>query len=205
MHTLPKNLIALFKKSLKLPLKSPINTLLMMGLQTPVAVDALNTVEAVVIPDGKRTTLCVSSQAGCTLNCTFCATGKQGFNRNLTRAEIVGQLWLAKFKFNADVSNVVFMGMGEPLYNYDNVSSALALFVDDLAYGLSKYKVTVSTSGIVPVMDKLTVDHDIALAISLHSPNDGVRNEIVPINRKYNLDQLMQACQRYLKGGLNDM
>lgn len=166
-----------------------------------IKVDKLNTVETVIIPESGRLTLCVSSQAGCTLNCSFCATGKQGFNRNLTKAEIIGQLWLAKHHLGHNITNVVFMGMGEPLYNYPNVSPALELFIHDSAYGLSKYKVTISTAGIVPIMEQLSKDHPTALAVSLHAANDKLRNELVPINRKYNLSKLLACCQNFFPKG----
>jgi 23S rRNA (adenine2503-C2)-methyltransferase len=163
-----------------------------------------SSVEAVFIPETSRGTLCISSQAGCTLDCKFCSTGKQGFNRNLTTAEIIGQLWLANRALGAApggeriISNVVMMGMGEPLLNYDNVVPALRLMLDDNAYGLSRRRVTVSTSGIVPMIDRLGEDCPVALAVSLHAPNDSLRDEIMPINRKYPLATLLAACRRYL-------
>ena len=163
-----------------------------------------SSVEAVFIPESSRGTLCISSQAGCTLDCKFCSTGKQGFNRNLTTAEIIGQLWLANKALGAApggeriISNVVMMGMGEPLLNYDNVVPALRLMLDDNAYGLSRRRVTVSTSGIVPMIDRLGEDCPVALAVSLHAPNDSLRDEIMPINRKYPLATLLAACRRYL-------
>jgi 23S rRNA (adenine2503-C2)-methyltransferase len=166
-------------------------------------VDGANAVEAVFIPETGRGTLCVSSQAGCTLDCAFCATGKQGFNRNLTSAEIVGQLWLANRELGGfgparPVSNVVFMGMGEPTLNLDNVIPALKLMIDDNGYGLSRRRVTVSTSGVVPGMDRLARECPVALAVSLHAPEDALRDELVPINRKYPLKDLIAACNRYL-------
>lgn len=171
-------------------------------------VGAGNAVESVFIPETNRGTLCVSSQAGCALDCAFCSTGKQGFNRNLTVAEIIGQLWLANRLLGAVrggendgervISNVVMMGMGEPLANFDNVVSALKLMLDDNAYGLSRRRVTVSTSGIVPAMDRLGDACPVALAVSLHAPNDALRDKLVPINQKYPLRELMAACQRYL-------
>ncbi|MCB1917481.1 MAG: 23S rRNA (adenine(2503)-C(2))-methyltransferase RlmN [Rhodocyclaceae bacterium] len=167
-------------------------------------VGAGNAVETVFIPEATRGTLCVSSQAGCALDCAFCSTGKQGFNRNLSAAEIIGQLWLANRLLGgaADgervVSNVVMMGMGEPLTNLDNVIRALRLMLDDHAYGLSRRRVTVSTSGIVPAMDRLREECPVALAVSLHAPNDGLRDRLVPINAKYPLAQLLAACRRYL-------
>jgi 23S rRNA (adenine2503-C2)-methyltransferase len=173
-----------------------------------------NAVETVFIPEARRGTLCVSTQAGCALDCAFCSTGKQGFNRNLTVAEIIGQLWLANQALGAVrggendservISNVVLMGMGEPLANYDNTVKALALMLDDNAYGLSRRRVTVSTSGIVPAMDRLREDCPVALAVSLHAPNDALRDELVPINRKYPLRQLMAACLRYLEKAPRD-
>ncbi|NJN40518.1 MAG: 23S rRNA (adenine(2503)-C(2))-methyltransferase RlmN [Gammaproteobacteria bacterium] len=160
-------------------------------------------IETVFIPEPGRGTLCVSSQAGCTLDCGFCSTGKQGFNRNLTTAEIVGQLWVARRALGASraeriVSNVVLMGMGEPLLNYDNVLPALRLMLDDNAYGLSRRRVTVSTAGIVPMIDRLREDCPVALAVSLHAPTDRLRDELMPINRKYPLRELIAACVRYL-------
>ena len=163
-----------------------------------------NAVETVFIPETGRGTLCVSSQAGCALDCAFCSTGKQGFNRNLTAAEIIGQLWLANRLLGGTtdgeriISNVVMMGMGEPLANFDNVVSALRLMLDDHAYGLSRRRVTVSTSGIVPAIDRLREECPVALAVSLHAPNDALRDRIVPINIKYPLKQLLGACLRYL-------
>ncbi|WP_415036119.1 23S rRNA (adenine(2503)-C(2))-methyltransferase RlmN [Azonexus sp.] len=163
-----------------------------------------NAVETVFIPEDERGTLCISTQAGCALDCAFCSTGKQGFNRNLTVAEIIGQLWLANKALGAVhgdervISNVVLMGMGEPLANYDNTVTALHLMLDDNAYGLSRRRVTVSTSGLVPVIDRLRDDCPVALAVSLHAPNDALRDQLVPINQKYPLASLMGACQRYL-------
>lgn len=170
-----------------------------------------NAVETVFIPEDDRGTLCISSQAGCALNCSFCSTGKQGFNRNLTTGEIIGQLWQANkllgyydanaLRRDADrvISNVVLMGMGEPLANFENVLKALRLMLDDNAYGLSRRRVTVSTSGIVPAMDRLGAECPVALAVSLHAPDDALRNELVPINQKYPLVELLSACERYLK------
>ena len=167
-----------------------------------------NAIESVFIPETNRGTLCISSQAGCALDCAFCSTGKQGFNRNLSVSEIIGQLWQAnralgavkggEFDGERIISNVVMMGMGEPLANFDNVVSALRLMLDDNAYGLSRRRVTVSTSGIVPAMDRLGGACPVALAVSLHAPNDALRDELVPINRKYPLRELMAACRRYL-------
>jgi 23S rRNA (adenine2503-C2)-methyltransferase len=163
-------------------------------------VDGANAVEAVFIPEVRRGTLCISSQAGCVLDCAFCSTGKQGFNRNLTSAEIVGQLWLANRLLEGErpVTNVVMMGMGEPLLNLDNVIPALRLMLDDNAYGLSRRRVTVSTAGVVPGMDRLRDECPVALAVSLHAPNDALRDRLVPLNRKYPLAELIAACNRYL-------
>jgi 23S rRNA (adenine2503-C2)-methyltransferase len=191
-----------------------------------------NAVEMVYIPEDDRGTLCISSQAGCALDCAFCSTGKQGFNRNLTTAEIVGQLWHANRALLADsvgaprhperelrphgggrgpstapwvehgrapITNVVMMGMGEPLANYDNVRAALSVFLDDNAYGLSRRRVTLSTSGIVPAIDLLRDDCPVALAVSLHAPDDALRDRLVPINRKYPIAALLAACVRYLE------
>jgi 23S rRNA (adenine2503-C2)-methyltransferase len=169
-----------------------------------------NAVETVFIPETTRGTLCISSQAGCALDCAFCSTGKQGFNRNLSAGEIIGQLWLANRLLGADpagervISNVVMMGMGEPLANFDNVVSALRLMLDDNAYGLSRRRVTVSTSGIVPAMDRLREACPVALAVSLHAPNDALRDELVPINKKYPLKELLAACERYLVNAPRD-
>jgi 23S rRNA (adenine2503-C2)-methyltransferase len=163
-----------------------------------------NAVESVFIPETSRGTLCVSSQAGCALDCKFCSTGKQGFNRNLSTAEIIGQLWIANRALGATpkgerlVSNVVMMGMGEPLANFDNVVGAMRLMLDDYAYGLSRRRVTLSTSGIVPAIDRLRDACPVALAVSLHAPNDALRDALVPINRKYPLAELLAACRRYL-------
>ncbi|MFC5300935.1 23S rRNA (adenine(2503)-C(2))-methyltransferase RlmN [Azospira restricta] len=169
-----------------------------------------NAVETVFIPEDDRGTLCVSTQAGCALDCSFCSTGKQGFNRNLTVAEIIGQLWQANRALGFDpkgdriISNVVLMGMGEPLANFDNTVKALRLMLDDNAYGLSRRRVTVSTSGLVPTMDRLRDECPVALAVSLHAPNDTLRDELVPINQKYPLSELMAACRRYLEKAPRD-
>ncbi|AXK39728.1 23S rRNA (adenine(2503)-C(2))-methyltransferase RlmN [Crenobacter cavernae] len=169
-----------------------------------------NGVETVFIPENERGTLCVSSQVGCALECTFCSTGRQGFNRNLTTAEIIGQLWWANKAMGVTpknervISNVVMMGMGEPLANFDNVVSALNIMLDDHAYGLSRRRVTLSTSGLVPQMDRLREECPVALAVSLHAPNDAIRDVIVPINKKYPLKELMAACQRYLEKAPRD-
>jgi 23S rRNA (adenine2503-C2)-methyltransferase len=172
-------------------------------------VDGANAVEAVFIPETRRATLCISSQAGCVLDCAFCSTGKQGFNRNLTTAEIVGQLWfaekiLSEGKKERIVSNVVFMGMGEPMLNLDNVIPALRLMLDDNAYGLSRRRVTVSTAGVVPGMDRLRDECPVALAVSLHAPNDRLRDRLVPVNRRYPLRELIEACNRYLEKAPRD-
>lgn len=163
-----------------------------------------NAVEAVFIPEPDRGTLCVSSQAGCTVACPFCSTGRQGFNRNLTTAEIIGQLWWARHVLDQPVTNVVMMGMGEPLLNYDALVSALELMLDDDAYGLSRRKVTVSTSGVVPMIDRLARDCPVALAISLHAPTDALRDQLVPLNKKYPLAELMAAVGRYLEPAPRD-
>ncbi len=163
-----------------------------------------NAVETVFIPETNRGTLCVSSQAGCALECSFCSTGRQGFNRNLTVAEIIGQLWLANRLLargpgnERPISNVVMMGMGEPLANFDNVVAAMRLMLDDHAYGLSRRRVTLSTSGLVPAIDCLRDACPVALAVSLHAPNDALRNTLVPINRKYPIRELLAACVRYI-------
>ena len=166
-----------------------------------------NKVEMVLIPDGDRATLCVSSQVGCALDCSFCSTGKQGFNRNLDAAEIIGQVRIAIKSFGPvdpkgprRVTNVVLMGMGEPLLNFDNVTPAISLMMDDNAYNLSKRRVTLSTAGVVPAIDRLGEVTDVSLAISLHAPNDKLRDELVPVNKKYNIDALLDACNRYLDG-----
>ena len=182
-----------------------------------------NAIETVFIPETSRGTLCISSQAGCALECSFCSTGRQGFNRNLSTAEIIGQLWWASSvlrgtgrqatgaRTGADaagpgeeaavlrpVSNVVMMGMGEPLANFDNVVAALKLMLDDFAYGLSRRRVTVSTAGLVPMIDRLREACPVALAVSLHAPNDALRDRLVPINRKYPIRELLAACLRYV-------
>ncbi|NWG30017.1 MAG: 23S rRNA (adenine(2503)-C(2))-methyltransferase RlmN [Rhodocyclaceae bacterium] len=175
-----------------------------------------NAVETVFIPEANRGTLCVSTQVGCALECAFCSTGRQGFNRNLSTAEIIGQLWHANRMLGAVkqlgvgdagervISNVVLMGMGEPLANYDNVVAALRLMLDDNAYGLSRRRVTVSTAGMVPAIDRLREDCPVALAVSLHAPTDALRDELVPLNRKYPLKELMAACRRYLQNAPRD-
>lgn len=162
-------------------------------------------VETVLIPDGDRGTLCVSSQVGCSLDCSFCSTGKQGFQRDLTAAEIIGQVWLAAKSYdtlqpNAKrvVTNVVMMGMGEPLLNFDNVVDAMNLMMEDFAYGLSKRRVTLSTSGVVPKIYDLAKVTDVSLALSLHAPNDALRNELVPLNKKYSIEEVLKACSHYM-------
>jgi len=173
-------------------------------------VGAGNAVEAVFIPEANRGTLCVSTQAGCTLACEFCSTGRQGFNRNLSTGEIIGQLWLANRALGAIpggervISNVVLMGMGEPLLNFDSTVAALKLMVDEDAYGLSRRRVTLSTSGIVPMIDRLSEECPVALAVSLHAPNDALRDKLMPINRKYPLADLLSACRRYLERAPRD-
>ena len=164
-----------------------------------------NAVECVLIPEDNRMTLCISSQVGCTLNCSFCSTAKQGFNRNLTTAEIIGQLYLAhhaliKDGYENGITNVVMMGMGEPLLNYQAVMSALNIMCDDYAYCLSKRRVTISTAGVVPAIEKLNQSTDVSLAVSLHAPNDHLREQLVPLNKKYPIKQLLDACKEYVKG-----
>jgi len=170
------------------------------------AVDDTNNIEMVFIPERDRGTLCVSSQVGCTLNCAFCSTGHQGFNRNLTVAEIVGQIWTANrllrkpgtTEERRPVTNVVFMGMGEPLLNLDNVVSAIDILRDDFAYGISWRRITVSTAGLVPLIDELKDRAPVSLAVSLHAPTDVLRDELVPLNRKYPIGELLAACRRYI-------
>jgi 23S rRNA (adenine2503-C2)-methyltransferase len=166
--------------------------------------DQKNAIEAVYIPDKGRGTLCVSSQVGCALNCSFCSTGTQGFNRNLTTAEVIGQVWVAARHLGnvphqqRKLTNVVMMGMGEPLMNFDNVVRAMSIMRDDLGYGLANKRVTLSTAGMVPMIDKLGEQSDVSLAVSLHAPNDELRSELVPLNRKYPIAELLAACQRYV-------
>ena len=163
-----------------------------------------NLIEAVFIPEDDRGTLCVSSQVGCALDCSFCSTGRQGFNRNLSTSEIISQVWLASHLLEEEkkpgrkITNVVMMGMGEPLLNFDNVVSAIRIMMDDFAYGLSKRRVTVSTAGVVPAMDRLGDTLDMRLAVSLHATNDELRNDLVPVNKKYPLKELMSACKRFI-------
>ena len=161
-----------------------------------------NCVETVFIPEANRGTLCVSSQVGCSLNCTFCATGRQGFNRNLSAAEIIAQLWFVQRELATDenrrpITNVVMMGMGEPLLNYDPVVVAMRVMLDDFGYGFSRRRVTLSTAGVVPGIKRLLDDCPVSLAVSLHAPNDELRNELVPLNKKYPIEQLMETCRRY--------
>ena len=171
-----------------------------------IRVDGGGLVETVLIPDGGRGTLCVSSQVGCSLDCSFCSTGKQGFQRDLSAAEIIGQVWLAIQSYDAFqsgkgriVTNVVMMGMGEPLLNFDNVVAAMDLMLEDLAYGISKRRVTLSTSGVVPALDRLAGCSEVSLAISLHAPNDALRDQLVPINRKYPIASLLRSARAYIE------
>jgi len=166
--------------------------------------DEVQGIETVYIPEPDRGTLCISSQVGCAMDCTFCATAQQGFNRNLSVAEIVGQVWLAyrelaETRGERAITNIVFMGMGEPLANYRNVVPAMRIFLDDFGYELSRRRVTLSTSGLVPQIYKLAQECNVALAVSLHAPNDALRNELVPINRKHPIDELLTACWHYLE------
>ncbi len=169
-----------------------------------------NKIETVFIPDGDRGTLCVSSQVGCALECQFCSTARQGFNRNLTSGEIVGQLWWANKRLGKDpkgeklITNVVMMGMGEPLANYENVVDAMRIMLDDNAYNLSKKKLTLSTSGVIPGLDRLGDDCPVSLAVSLHASNDEVRDKIIPLNKKYPIAALIDACKRYLEKSPKD-
>jgi 23S rRNA (adenine2503-C2)-methyltransferase len=169
-----------------------------------------NAIETVFIPEDDRGTLCISSQVGCALACTFCSTGRQGFNRNLTVAEIIGQLWWSNRALGRDpkgeriISNVVMMGMGEPLTNFDNVCDAMDIMLDDYGYGLSRRRVTLSTSGVVPALERLKERCPVALAVSLHAPNDALRDVIVPINQKYPLARLLAACRSYLEAAPRD-
>ncbi|MCK5481375.1 MAG: 23S rRNA (adenine(2503)-C(2))-methyltransferase RlmN, partial [Gammaproteobacteria bacterium] len=166
-----------------------------------------NCIEAVYIPEAERGTLCVSSQVGCVLNCSFCSTAQQGFNRNLTTGEIIAQVWIAAQALGQTldghryISNIVMMGMGEPLLNYDNVIRAMGIMLDDFGYGLSKRRVTLSTAGVVPAIGRLLADCDVSLAVSLHAPDDLLRNELVPLNRKYPIGELLQACRDYVGEG----
>jgi 23S rRNA (adenine2503-C2)-methyltransferase len=157
-------------------------------------------IETVYIPDGRRSTICVSSQVGCALDCRFCATARQGFNRNLSAGEIIGQVWHAARQLGASPTNIVLMGMGEPLANFDAVVTAMGIMQDDLAYMLSKYRVTLSTSGIVPNIYRLREISDVSLAVSLHAPDNPLRDQLVPINRKYPLEELLPACRSFIQG-----
>ena len=167
-----------------------------------------NAIETVFIPEEDRGTLCISSQAGCVLNCSFCSTARQGFNRNLEPDEIIGQLWVAARALGQDtgatdervITNIVMMGMGEPLLNFDNVVQAMGVMLDDWAYGLSKRRITLSTAGVVPAIDRLRETLPVSLAVSLHAPNDELRNELVPLNKKYPIHDLLAACKRYVEG-----
>ena len=167
-------------------------------------IDSGNHIETVFIPEQGRGTLCVSSQVGCALACSFCSTAQQGFNRNLSTAEIIGQIWVANRALGFDpqgqriVSNVVMMGMGEPLLNFDNVVKAMDLMMEDFAYGLSKRRVTLSTAGVVPALDRLREVSDVSLALSLHAPNDELRDKLVPLNKKYPIREVLAACKRYV-------
>ena len=169
-------------------------------------VDSGNCIETVFIPETDRGTLCISSQVGCALDCSFCSTAQQGFNRNLSTAEIIGQLWVANKAMQClprnerVISNVVLMGMGEPLLNFDNVVRAINLMMDDNAYGLSKRRVTISTSGVIPALQRLKQVSDVSLAVSLHAPTDELRNQLVPLNKKYPIKQLLAACKEYVAG-----
>ncbi|MEN8106417.1 MAG: 23S rRNA (adenine(2503)-C(2))-methyltransferase RlmN [Pseudomonadota bacterium] len=166
-----------------------------------------NCIETVFIPEAERGTLCVSSQVGCMLNCSFCSTAQQGFNRNLTTGEIIAQVWVAakalgsRADSNRIISNVVMMGMGEPLLNYDNVVRAMQIMQDDFGFGLSKRRITLSTAGVVPAIRQLREDCDVSLAVSLHAPNDALRDELVPLNRKYPIRELLAACKDYVGEG----
>lgn len=164
-----------------------------------------SSIETVLIPEGDRGTLCISSQIGCALDCSFCSTGKQGFNRNLSAAEIVGQIWNAIASFedidrskDRPVTNVVMMGMGEPLLNFDNVMDAINIMMDDFAYSISKKRLTISTAGVVPAIDQLSEHTDASIAVSLHAPNDELRNELVPVNKKYPIEMLLKSVKQYL-------
>jgi 23S rRNA (adenine2503-C2)-methyltransferase len=174
------------------------------------SVPGKSAIEMVFIPEDERGTLCVSSQVGCILDCSFCATGKQGFNRDLTPAEIIGQVWLAKKLLGEQyqttdriVTNVVMMGMGEPLMNFENVVTAMNIMLDDFCFGLSRRRITLSTAGVVPMIDRLKDRCKVSLAVSLHAPNDELRNQLVPLNKKYPIEQLIDACNRYLDDGSN--
>ena len=187
------------------PLKVEVDQLSKDGTRKwLMSLDDNNRIEAVFIPEDDRGTLCISSQVGCALDCSFCSTARQGFSRNLTVAEIISQVWLASHLLDEEkkpgrkITNIVLMGMGEPLLNFENVMKAIDIMMDDFAYGISKRRVTVSTAGVVPAMDRLADRHDVQLAISLHATRDELRNDLVPINKKYPLDQLITACKAFM-------
>ena len=187
------------------PLKVEVDQLSNDGTRKWVmALEDGNRIEAVFIPEDERGTLCISSQVGCALDCSFCSTARQGFSRNLSVAEIVSQVWLASHLLDEEkkpgrkITNVVFMGMGEPLLNFENAMKAIDIMMDDFAYGLSKRRITVSTAGVVPAMDRLADRHDVQLAISLHATRDELRDDLVPINKKYNLEVLIEACRNFM-------
>ena len=165
-----------------------------------------NCIEAVFIPEDERGTLCVSSQVGCILNCSFCSTARQGYSRNLTSAEIIAQVWVANRALGRDpkgeriITNVVMMGMGEPLLNFDQVIPAMHIMLDDMAYGLSRRRVTLSTAGVIPMLDRLRAACPVSLAVSLHAPTDALRDQLVPLNKKYPIAELLAACRRYVAG-----
>lgn len=206
MTNLSKNLRERLKNQAQLRLPQVADHLVSQdGTQKwQLLVDQDNQIEMVFIPEQGRGTLCISSQVGCALNCSFCATGAQGFNRNLKAGEIIGQVWLAKHLLERVpgnqplVTNVVLMGMGEPLLNFENVVTAIDIMLDDNTYGLSRRRVTLSTAGVVPRIDALKERCPVSLAVSLHAPDDGLRNQLVPINRKYPIQDLLAACRRYV-------
>jgi 23S rRNA (adenine2503-C2)-methyltransferase len=202
-----------FGKALRAKMCESVHVLAPSAIQEQIAADgttkwlvglqAGNAIETVYIPEPSRGTLCVSSQVGCSLACTFCSTGAQGFNRNLNTAEIIGQVWLAAQRLkhqpgNRRITNVVMMGMGEPLLNFENVVAAMNLMRDDFGFGLANKRVTLSTAGLVPMMDQLSAVCDVSLAVSLHAPNDTLRSELVPLNKKYPIAELLAACNRYV-------
>lgn len=201
MTNLSKNLRDLLLNNYQILLPNVINSSISNDGTNKwlVAVAGKSIVETVLIPQAGRNTLCISSQAGCTLNCDFCHTGKQGFSTNLTTAEIIGQLWLAKFKFNHNITNVVMMGMGEPLLNFSAVHPALTMMRDEMGYHLPRKRVTVSTAGVVPMIYKLADSSEVSLAISLHAPTDDLRNILVPLNKKYPIKELIEACKYFVK------
>jgi 23S rRNA (adenine2503-C2)-methyltransferase len=202
-----------FGKALRSKMQDFVNVDVPKVLQEKIAADGTtkwlvglqggNAIETVYIPEPSRGTLCVSSQVGCSLACTFCSTGAQGFNRNLQAAEIIGQVWLAAQRLkhqegNRRITNVVMMGMGEPLLNFDNVVSAMNIMRDDFGFGLANKRVTLSTAGMVPMIDQLAASCDVSLAVSLHAPNDELRSQLVPLNKKYPIKELLDACVRYV-------